>query len=284
MRLGITGPKGFLAYNLLQVLGDRDDPPTVFGYDHDVLDRDRLTSFAADLDVLIHLAAYTDTRRADEERDRCFEVNVTGTENAIAACAAKSTKLVYVTTGDALTFSGAYAESKRESDGLIRSAIDAGRDITSARSFNLYGYRQNPTKLIPTLIRRAFLGEPLFIEGDGKQIRDYVFALDCAEALRRLTVAPAGTEVEVATGKAVSLNEIAATVIEVIDAPYASAIVHGGQRRARESDELVGSTADIQSKLGWAPEHDIRSGIKLTYEWYRNLGYLEEPPPIQSRG
>ena len=49
-------------------------------------------------DAVIHCAAYTAVDRAEEEPERAFAVNETGTRNVAAACAATGAKLVYLST------------------------------------------------------------------------------------------------------------------------------------------------------------------------------------------
>jgi len=49
-------------------------------------------------DIVVHAAAYTDVKGAEEEKELCWRVNVGGTRNVVRALADSGVKLVYIST------------------------------------------------------------------------------------------------------------------------------------------------------------------------------------------
>ena len=84
------------------------------------------------------------------------------------------------------------------------------------RFFNVYGPRQDPTSpysgVISIFAKRIAGGEPIAIDGDGEQIRDFVFVGDVADRLVSAMSAmrPEAGIFNVCTGQATSINVLAA--------------------------------------------------------------------------
>jgi dTDP-4-dehydrorhamnose reductase len=49
-------------------------------------------------EVIIHCAAYTDVQKAEEEKERCYNINVIGIKNITFVAKAINSKLVYIST------------------------------------------------------------------------------------------------------------------------------------------------------------------------------------------
>lgn len=49
-------------------------------------------------ELLVHAAAYTDVRRAEQEREKCWEVNVEGTRNVVRSCLNRKLFLIHIST------------------------------------------------------------------------------------------------------------------------------------------------------------------------------------------
>lgn len=66
-----------------------------------------------------------------------------------------------------------YSASKASSDLIVRSYFHTyGMNAVTTNCSNNYGPNQHDEKLIPTIIRKALVGEEIPIYGDGKNIRD----------------------------------------------------------------------------------------------------------------
>lgn len=106
MKIVLTGANGLIGSRIKELLKGYD----IVGYsaqDFDITDIDKVNYFLSNQkpDIVIHLAAYTNTEKAEVEKDLCWQVNVTGTENlAKVTSGLKSCRLIYFSTDH--TFSG----------------------------------------------------------------------------------------------------------------------------------------------------------------------------------
>lgn len=116
MRLLLTGGSGRLGTELQALLRSDGAPATRASLGGDVPPELELTApssseldvTAADEfnrraeehrpDVIVHAAAYTDVRGAEDDQSTCWRVNVVGTRNAAAAAASCGARLVHIST------------------------------------------------------------------------------------------------------------------------------------------------------------------------------------------
>ena len=80
--------------------------------------------------------------------------------------------------------SSPYSASKAGSDHLVRAWLRTyGLPTLVSNCSNNYGPFHFPEKLIPLMILNAMEGKPLPVYGEGKQIRDWLYVEDHADAL-----------------------------------------------------------------------------------------------------
>ncbi|MDD2534643.1 MAG: dTDP-4-dehydrorhamnose reductase [Eubacteriales bacterium] len=101
MRVLVTGYNGQLGFDLvrrLELLGI--DCKGVDIQDFDLTQEADVMNYIRDYapDTVVHCAAFTAVDRAEEARELCFAVNVTGTENVAKACQAIGARLMYFST------------------------------------------------------------------------------------------------------------------------------------------------------------------------------------------
>ena len=174
-----------------------------------------------------------------------------------------------------------YAATKAGSDRLAYSYfVTYGLPITIVRPFNNYGPHQHPEKVVPRFITQALKDEPLTVHGDGHASRDWVFVEDVAEAIDAVIEsdvdAVAGEVVNIATGRDISVEEIADLVLERLGKP-ASLKVHTPERRG-QVDRHIGSTDKAQKLLGWRARTSFEEGLERTIGWYdENRAWWESP-------
>lgn len=99
MKILITGARGQLGYHLQKVFADHElylgDSQNLDITQEGVVNRE-VENFRPD--VIIHAAAYTNVDQAETDRDRCWQVNVTGTRHIAQAARAVDAKLVAIST------------------------------------------------------------------------------------------------------------------------------------------------------------------------------------------
>ena len=137
------------------------------------------------------------------------------------------------------------------------------------RYANVYGPRQDPhgeAGVVAIFSGRMLRGEPVTVNGDGKQTRDYVYVGDVARmsllALERDATGP----VNIGTGRETDVNELAATLLEVSGSR--SEVRHGPAKGGEQRRSVV----DIRRAaevFGWRPEVSLRDGLARTVEFFR---------------
>ncbi len=144
--------------------------------------------------------------------------------------------------------------------------------IAGLRYFNVYGKRQDPASdyaaVIPKFIAQALQHEPITIEGDGGQTRDFTYIADVIQINLKALLHdyPLPPVFNVAYGERISVLELAQTIIEITKSR--SKIVHLPSRAGDIRDSL----ADIEQAkkhLGYAPDYDVKTGLQETVAWYR---------------
>lgn len=96
-RILLTGGSGVLGTALRGLLPELYAPPST---ELDLLDHqrvaDRIRAYRPD--VVIHAAAFTDVAGAEQERSKCWNVNVAGTHAVVAAMRDARARLVHIST------------------------------------------------------------------------------------------------------------------------------------------------------------------------------------------
>jgi dTDP-glucose 4,6-dehydratase len=196
-----------------------------------------------------------------------------------------STDEVYGTLGETGLFTeetsyapnSPYSASKASSDFMVRSYFHTyGMNVITTNCSNNYGPKQHDEKLIPTIIRKAILGEQIPIYGNGKNIRDWLYVLDHCKGIELVFKAGETGETYNIGGKNERDNlYIAHTICEILDE------VHPKGKSYKEQISFVKDrpghdfryaidASKIESNLGWNAYENFETGIKKTIEWYLN--------------
>lgn len=172
-----------------------------------------------------------------------------------------------------------YGLQKRAVDGYARLYADLyGLETVALRYFNVYGPRQRGpySGVVSTFLERAEAGDPIEIEGDGEQTRDFVHVWDVVRAnLLAATTDRTGEAFNIGTGRRHSIRRLAEVVREATDSP--AGITH---REPRPGD-VRHSIADVSKArrgLGFEPTVDLKAGIRALVEDRR------PPEPVTGDG
>jgi dTDP-glucose 4,6-dehydratase len=170
-----------------------------------------------------------------------------------------------------------YAASKAASDHLARAFHHTyGFPTLTTNCSNNYGPYHFPEKLIPLMILNGLDGKPLPIYGDGRQIRDWLYVEDHAEAI--WLVLRSGRVGE--TYNVGGLNErpnieVVRRICALLDekAPRADGQSHSVQittvtDRPGHDRRYAIDCAKIRRELGWSPRESFETGLARTVDWY----------------
>lgn len=249
MHVLITGGAGFIGSNLARFLLAQDDITAVRviddfstgseanleGIDVDlvrgtILDYPTLLEAVRGVDSIVHLAAIPSVPRSIANPRASHEANTTGTLNVLEAAREAGVDHVAVASSSSVYGSNPklpkseydwtrpmspYAVSKQATEGYaLAYQFSYGLKTLAFRFFNVYGPGQAAghayAAVLPKFLDAAFSGQPLEIQGDGTQSRDFTY-IDtlCAvvyDAVKRKVFSP--DPVNLAYGTNTSLLEL----------------------------------------------------------------------------
>jgi len=179
-----------------------------------------------------------------------------------------------------------YAASKAASDHLVRSYGHTYHlPFTITNCSNNYGPYQFPEKLIPLIIINALHGKPLPMYGDGKQIRDWLYVEDHAEAIYSvLTKGSSGKTYNIGGNNQPTNLEIVETICKILDEmlpqseyrPHKNLIQFVKDRPGHDRRYAMDISL-IKNELGWQPSYSLSSGLRKTVNWYlSHLDWLDK--------
>ena len=254
----------------------------------DIRDVDLVRDVVANVDVIVNAAAESHVEKSILDGGSEFvTTNVEGTQVLLDAIReAPVERFILISSSEVygtaesdpmdeqhpLNPRSPYAGTKAGADRLAYSYfVTYELPIVIVRPFNNYGPRQHPEKVIPRFITQALRDEPLTVHGDGHASRDWLYVDDDAEAIETIIETPidriAGEVLNVATGTDISVNDIAAKVLEALGKPGAPT-VHI-EERPGQVDRHIGSTEKTQRLTGWSAKTSFDEGLARTVSWYR---------------
>jgi dTDP-glucose 4,6-dehydratase len=281
----------------IENLGDCMDHERLSLVHGDVRDPDLVADVVAGVDVIVNAAAESHVEKSILEGASEFvTTNVEGTQILLDAIRRTpverfilfSSSEVYGTAERApmdeehpLNPRSPYAATKAGADRLAYSYyVTYELPIVIVRPFNNYGPYQHPEKVVPRFVTQALMDEPVTIHGDGHASRDWVYVEDVAEAIEAVIDADldavAGEVINIATGRDLSVAEIADLVLDALDKPP-SLKVHTPERPG-QVDRHIGSTDKAERLLGWRTRTSFEDGLERTIAWYdENRMWWESP-------
>ncbi|SMX32763.1 dTDP-glucose 4,6-dehydratase [Octadecabacter ascidiaceicola] len=248
--------------------------------------------------AVLHLAAESHVDRSIDGPSIFVETNITGTFNLLEAARCHweaqghpdTFRFLHVSTDEVFGSLGAtgkfsettpyaprspYSASKAASDHLVRAWGETyGLPVLLTNCSNNYGPYHFPEKLIPVVIINALAGTKIPVYGDGKNVRDWLFVEDHADAL--LTVLKAGKanhSYNIGGGNEVRNIDLVKTICALLDekrpknTPYADQITFVSDRPGHDERYAIDASR-IAADLGWHPSVDLHHGLERTVQWY----------------
>lgn len=239
---------------------------------------------------VIHLAALGSVPLSIEKPLDCHEINATGALNMmLAAKAAGIRRFVYASSSavygdDDLPAKredrigrplSPYAASKHINE-VYASAMRMcwGLETAGLRFFNVFGPRQDPkgpyAAVIPCWVAAMKNGEPVFINGDGKNTRDFCFVRDVVQALILASTtaneAAFGRAFNVGLGSATDLLQLFSAIRSLIEERAGKPVPGVIHRDFRPGDirHSCADTSRICEALGFSPEYSVPAGLRET--------------------
>ena len=166
---------------------------------------------------------------------------------------------------------GVYDEAKRFQEAITMAYHTYhGLETRIVRIFNTYGPRMrlNDGRVLPAFIGQAIRGEDLTVFGDGSQTRSFCYVDDLVEGIYRLLLSDYVYPVNVGNPAEITIKEFCEEIIKLTGT--SQKIIY----KPLPQDDPKQRRPDItkaQNILNWEPKINRAEGLKLTYEYFKNL-------------
>jgi len=248
---------------------------------------------AAAPEWIFHLAAHG-SYSSQIDLDRMIQTNLTGTARLVEACARTGFE-AFVHAGssseygfkeqapgeeDWLEPNSSYAVTKAAATLFCRyQAQKRGLPITTLRLYSVYGPYEEPTRLMPTLIRAGLAGKlpPLV---NPEVARDYVYTEDVCDAFllaaKHASAKDRGAVYNVGTGIQTTIKDVVALArrtLAIGEEPRWGSMPD----RQWDTGVWVADNRRIAEELGWKPRVSLEQGFRRMVDWVRENPSLAEP-------
>lgn len=237
-------------------------------------------------DYVFHLAAQKSVSKSVKDPVFDAEQNIIGSLNVLQQCVyQKAKKVIFSSTGGAIygDTSKIPTDEKHEEMpvspyGVAKLSIDKylhyfstvhGLKYVSLRYANVYGPRQDPegeAGVVAIFLDRILRNKQPFINGHGRQTRDYVYVDDITSANLKAMKPNVQGIYNIGTSQQTSVNSLFRKIkrITKADKPEKHArAIPGEQQRSCLSYKKY------QRASGWKPQVKLDKGLVLTYEWFK---------------
>ena len=308
----VTGAAGFIGSNLVRRLVDSghdvagvDDMSS--GRMHLLSEEDRRRVVHADFtddhvlidvssgryDIIVHLAARPRVSDSVTRPLETNDVNVSKTLRLMEAAKGKIKRFVFSSSaavyGDVFVPAHESAIKRPKSPYALQKSIIEDYlglwrdyfkfDAVVLRFFNVYGPGQlhnSPySSVISAWSSAVVRGDPLRLDGDGHQTRDFCHVDDVTSAIERsidLSRDFGGYPINVASG-------VTTRIVDVLDEFVAINPSCEVVRAPPRTGDVKWSAADVaraRIHLGHTPKMTLPEGIRRTVDWYRRVGQFLE--------
>lgn len=254
----------------------------------DIKDLDTCMAACEGVDYVLNQAAWGSVPRSIEMPLFYEKNNIMGTLNMMEAARQQGVKkFVYASSssvygdhpvlpkkeGQEGNLLSPYALTKRVDEEFAKLYTRLyGLDTYGLRYFNVFGRRQDPdgayAAVIPKFIKMLMNGETPTINGDGMQSRDFTYIENAIEANLKACLAPheaAGNAFNIAYGGREYLIDIYHSLTRALGKDIEP---NFGPDRAGDIKHSNADISKAREMLGYDPDYDFNSGLKLAIDWY----------------
>lgn len=296
----LIGGSGFLGTNLLHQLRPEDGEvivisrhaprwpvirPGIRYIEQDMRDVESFRHEILSGSVVVNLASSSYPGKAEKMIESDIQDNVLGTLRIAQICADQGVRsFVFLSSGGAIYGNQTTSPIREDANprpisayGAMKLTIERyldvinhlkGLPVVALRIGNCFGkwHSGSGQGALNVFLHKVKRGESIEIWGDGEQIRDYVFAEDVADAIRRVGLGhAAGFDVfNVGTGVGRSLKDLLASVQAITGL---SPDVRFLAARNIDVQRNILDTTNIRERYGWTPRHSFEDASASVWKW-----------------
>jgi dTDP-glucose 4,6-dehydratase len=311
-RILITGAAGFLGSHLCDrfikegfyvigmdnlITGDLKNIAHLFPLENFEFHNHDITNFvhvAGDLDYILHFASPASPIDYLKIPIQTLKVGALGTHNLLGLAKEKNARILIASTseiyGDPLVHPqtesyygnvntigprGVYDEAKRFQESITMAYHRFhGLETRIVRIFNTYGPRMrlNDGRVIPAFMGQALRGEDLTVFGEGLQTRSFCYVDDQVNGIYKLLMSDYALPVNIGNPNEITILDFAQEIIKLTNTDQKIIF------KDLPKDDPMQRQPDIslaKKLLGWEPKVGREEGMKITYNYFKNLSKEE---------
>ena len=256
-------------------------------YHHDV---SKYIHVPGKLDYILHFASPASPIDYLKIPIPTLKVGSLGTHNCLGLALAKGAKMLIASTSEVygdpnvhpqpeeywgnvnpVGPRGVYDEAKRFQEAMTMAYHTYHQVETRiVRIFNTYGPRMrlNDGRALPAFIGQALRGEDITIFGDGSQTRSFCYVSDLVEGIYRLLHSDYVYPVNIGNPDEISILDFAKEIVELTGTDQKLVFKDLPKDDPKQRKPDITKAKEI---LDWKPEVTRKEGLKLTYEYFKNL-------------
>ena len=298
MKYVVTGGAGFIGSRIVKLLVKEGNSVTVIDNLHtgkmenldevrneinfvkaDIRNFEDMKKNIIDCDGIFHEAALTLVQESFTKQKEYNEVNVIGTENIFKIAQKKNIKVVFASSssvyGDVKQIPiqesnlkkpiNPYGITKLQDEQLAEKFVKKNLQVIGLRYFNVYGIGQTGSYagVITKFINRLKENKNLIINGDGEQIRDFIFVDDIAIAnIKAMKSNVKEGFFNIGTNIGTNINDLANMLIEISKQEISSIhseMLDGDIKFSQANTELA------KKMLEWEFHMPLKQGLQKIY-------------------
>ncbi len=249
------------------------DEPEVQSLQGDLANAESLERAMAGKDVVAHVGAIGDVYLAASDPVLAARVNVVGTANIAEVAADKGTRVIYASTWEVYgepryqpideehptVPDHPYSITKLAGESLLLAASRLRNvQAVALRLGTAFGPGLRPNSVFRIFIDKARRGEPITIQGDGSQGRQFTHAYDIARAFELAASSSlSGIALNIVAPETVTIKELAE---QALVRRFPTELAFGDPRPGDVPPAAV-SAALATKELGWEPEMGFAEGL-----------------------
>ena len=246
----------------------------------------QLVKFLSEIkpDIIFHFASYGTHISYETESARIIEANFVNSVNLIQAANTIDYSL-FVNVGSSSEY-GMKTSAMSETDILEPMSLYAvtkaastnfsqlmakifGKPIITVRPFSVYGYFEEPIRLIPATIWHCLKHKDMDLS-NGTNSMDFIFIEDVVAACIKLIKTPSlnGEIINLGTGEGHTIKEVVQKILNISQSNIA---LNWGRLSTSKftPEKWVANPRKMENVLKWTPQHSLDSGLRKTIDWMR---------------
>lgn len=307
MKIVVAGGAGFIGSNLVKYwhnnnaevnvidnlrsghLENLTDMENIKFYEGSITDKNFIEPIFVNADYVFNFAAMVSVEESVNKPELCESINLGGLKNILeAALECRVKKVVHASSAavygeepglpkkesDTVAPISPYGQTKLDGEKICEDFTkQKGLKTVCLRYFNVYGMNQRINSayaaVIPNFINQALNNEPLIINGDGEQTRDFVFVKDVVNANVLSAINENITGVyNISNESVISIKQLAGKIIELTNSN--SEIIFNDPRKG-DIKHSYASTEKARTEFEYKPKYNLDTGLAETIEYFKRM-------------